>query len=280
MNIFALHSTEAKAGVLALVVHGVFLLLLVFGVSWQTQHPTTAPVMVDLWQALPQPTPVPVMAPVPPQPEPLPQPVAKAPKLEELPSPKAPDIALKKMAEIDRQKKIKQAQEDGRRALADAAREETEKLKKLHDRKIAGDKLREARKKIEDQDLQRRLMEEELASESRQLKQMESRAASSRRMAEVAGIVGDYKDRVSAKVRGNTRLPENLKGNPQVKCQVRLLPTGEVLDIKVVQSSGNPAYDDAVERAIRKSSPLPLPDDKDARAAFVPEVILVHRPKE
>ncbi|MEQ1590930.1 MAG: cell envelope integrity protein TolA [Thiobacillaceae bacterium] len=276
MTSFALRSTEAKAGALALIVHGVFFLLLVFGVSWQTQHPATAPVMVDLWQALPAPTPAPVMTPTPP-PEPPPQPVAKAPRIEEQPTPKAPDIALKKMAE---QKKIKQAQEDERHALADAAREETEKLKKLHDRKMAEDKLRDARKKIEDQDLQRRLMEEELASETRQLKQMASSAASSKRMAEVAGIVGDYKDKVSAKVRGNTRLPENLKGNPQVKCQVRLLPTGEVLDVKVVQSSGNPAYDDAVERAIRKSSPLPLPEDKDARAAFVPEVILVHRPKE
>ena len=275
MNTFALHSTEAKAGVLALVVHGVFFLLLVFGVSWQTQHPATAPVMVDLWQALPEP--IPTVAPVPPQPEPPPQPVAKTPALKEPPSPKAPDIALEKMAKL---KKIKQAQEDERRALADAAREETEQLKKLHDRKVADDKLRTARKKIEDQDLQRRLMEEDLASESRQLKQMASSAASSKRMAEVAGIVGDYKDRVSAKVRGNTRLPENLKGNPQVKCQVRLLPTGEVLDVKVVQSSGNTAYDDAVERAIRKSSPLPLPEDKDARAAFVPEVILLHRPKE
>jgi colicin import membrane protein len=35
-----------------------------------------------------------------------------------------------------------------------------------------------------------------------------------------------------------------------------------------------------VERAIRKSSPLPLPEDRDARAQFVPELTLVHRPHE
>ena len=39
------------AGALALGVHALFVLLLVFGVSWQTEHP--APVMVDLWQSLP-----------------------------------------------------------------------------------------------------------------------------------------------------------------------------------------------------------------------------------
>ena len=67
---------------------------------------------------------------------------------------------------------------------------------------------------------------------------------------------------------------------PEVRCLVKLLPTGEVLSVRVTQSSGNPAYDDAVVRAIEKSSPLPLPSDRDARAAFVPELSFVHRPKE
>jgi colicin import membrane protein len=58
------------------------------------------------------------------------------------------------------------------------------------------------------------------------------------------------------------------------------LPTGEVLSVRVTQSSGNVAYDDAVMRAIEKSSPLPLPADREARAAFVPELSFVHRPKE
>jgi colicin import membrane protein len=39
------------------------------------------------------------------------------------------------------------------------------------------------------------------------------------------------------------------------------LPTGEVLDVKLKRTSGNPALDAAIERAIRKSSPLPKPDD-------------------
>jgi len=92
--------------------------------------------------------------------------------------------------------------------------------------------------------------------------------------------VGQYRDQISAKVRGNTRLPDNLKGNPEVRCLVKLLPTGEVVSVRVTKSSGNPAYDDAVVRAIEKSSPLPLPTDRDARAAFVPELSFVHRPKE
>ncbi|MBN8764452.1 MAG: protein TolA, partial [Thiobacillus sp.] len=45
------------AGALALGVHVLFVLLLVFGVSWQTHHP--AAVQVDLWQTLPETPPSP-----------------------------------------------------------------------------------------------------------------------------------------------------------------------------------------------------------------------------
>jgi colicin import membrane protein len=264
------------AGALALVVHGVFFLLLVFGVSWQTQHPE--PVMVDLWETLPEPQPPapPVEPPPAPEPAPLPTPVVK-----EAPPPQAPDIALeKKKAEAEQKKKFKQALEAERKALAETARQEVEQIRKAREQQIAVQKKREALKRMEEEDLQQNMMNEELASESRQIKQQESRVAASKRAAEVARSVGQYKDMISAKVRGNTRLPDNLKGNPQVKCLVKLLPTGEVLDVRVIQGSGNTAYDDAVERAIRKSSPLPLPEDRDARAAFVPEVTLVHRPRE
>jgi colicin import membrane protein len=269
-RLFTGRGPDVAAGALALVVHGVFFLLLVFGVSWQTQHPE--PVMVDLWETLPEPLP-----PAPPV-EPLPLP---APVVPELAPPQAPDIALeKKKAEAEQQKKFKQALEAERKALAETARLEAEQIRKAREQQIAVQKKREALKRLEEEDLQQNMMNEELASESRQIKQLESRVAASKRAAEVARSVGLYKDMISAKVRGNTRLPDNLKGNPQVKCLVKLLPTGEVLDVRVMQGSGNTAYDDAVERAIRKSSPLPLPEDRDARAAFVPEVTLVHRPRE
>ena len=51
-----------------------------------------------------------------------------------------------------------------------------------------------------------------------------------------------------------------MPGNPEAVFDVSLLPTGEVLDVKLRRSSGVRAYDDAVERAIRKSTPLPRPE--------------------
>lgn len=55
-------------------------------------------------------------------------------------------------------------------------------------------------------------------------------------------------------------LPPELKGNPEAVFDVVQLPTGEVLSVKLRKSSGVGALDDAIERAILKSSPLPKPD--------------------
>lgn len=271
------------AGALALGVHVVFVLLLVFGVSWQTQHP--APVMVDLWEALPPPSAAvkPARPPVP-APVKTPKPVkvkpAPRPAVDEPPPPKTPDIALeKRRAESERQKKLQAMQAAEEKARADAAR-------KAQETQLAERKKRDLLRQMEEEDLTRRMADEVAASEARQAKLAEAQAklaeaaAASKRQAEVASVVGQYRDLISAKVRGNTRLPDNLAGNPQVRCLVKLLPTGEVQSVRVTQSSGNAAYDEAVVRGIWKSSPLPLPGERDARAAFVPELSFVHRPKE
>ena len=78
-------------------------------------------------------------------------------------------------------------------------------------------------------------------------------------------------------MRGNWILPQDLQGNPEAIFLVTQLPTGEVLLIKLLKSSGNPAYDAAVERAILKSSPLPLPSDQ---ALFDRELKLTFRPRD
>ena len=261
---------KVVAGALALGVHALFVVLLVFGVSWQTQHP--APVMVDLWTTLP-----PAGATRPPEPaRKLPEHKAmpeSRPVRDELPPPKAPDIALeKKKLEAERQKKLKAMQAIEDQARADAARREAEAIRQTRDKQLAEQKKRDMLRQIEAEELAQQMAEENAATAAR--------AAAGKRQAELARTVGLHRDLISAKVRGNTRVPDNLTGNPEVRCLVRLLPTGEVQSVRVTKSSGNLAYDEAVVRAIEKSSPLPLPADRDARAAFVPELSFVHRPKE
>ncbi len=54
----------------------------------------------------------------------------------------------------------------------------------------------------------------------------------------------------------------------EVTLQVQLDLQGNVLSVVISQSSGNVIFDRQVVFAVNKSSPLPLPDDKDLRAEF------------
>jgi len=69
-----------------------------------------------------------------------------------------------------------------------------------------------------------------------------------------------YIDRIRTKIKTHIVLPSEIKGNPEVVFNIVQLPTGEVLSVRLVKTSGNALLDSAVERAIWKSSPLPKPD--------------------
>ncbi len=276
MNAMVQRGPQMAAGVLAFTVHIFFLILLVFGVSWQIQNP--APVMVELWSALPpEPAPLPAPEPVPPPP---PKPVEKT-------EVKAPDIALEKKKKAEQEKKrkeetIRRRNEEARQleleTMREQARLEADQKHREADKKVAEQKRREQLKR-EDKELQKRMLDQDMVAEASQLKGIEAKALADRRAAELGRIVADFRDRIRAKIRGNTRIPENLSGNPQARFEVSVLPTGEIVGVKLIKSSGNTAYDQAVERAIYKSSPLPTPTDKDAIAQFR-KLDLKFQPKE
>ncbi|MES2934975.1 MAG: cell envelope integrity protein TolA [Pseudomonadota bacterium] len=79
------------------------------------------------------------------------------------------------------------------------------------------------------------------------------------------GARGDpnYKGMIIHKIKSNLSYggDTNVSGNPQADFTITQLPTGEIVGLKITKSSGVPAYDDAVEKAIRKSSPLPRRKD-------------------
>ncbi|TDN51399.1 TolA protein [Azoarcus indigens] len=72
-----------------------------------------------------------------------------------------------------------------------------------------------------------------------------------------------YQNAIRTKVRGNLLRPPGLSGNPEAVFEVDQLPSGEVLNVTLKRSSGIPALDEAIERAIRRSSPLPLPESRE-----------------
>lgn len=86
-----------------------------------------------------------------------------------------------------------------------------------------------------------------------------------------------YVDKIRSKIKGNVALPSDIKGNPEAIFDVIQLPGGVVFSATLRKSSGHRAYDEAVERAILKSSPLPMPDRPEQ---FQRELQLKFKPKE
>jgi colicin import membrane protein len=85
-----------------------------------------------------------------------------------------------------------------------------------------------------------------------------------------------WRRRAKAHVRQNWVLEPGFRQQRlEAEVEVELGPTGEVLEVEVTRRSGNPWYDESVERAIRKASPLPAPVEPGVQAfVFRPEDIL------
>lgn len=229
------------AGILALAVHVVFLLLLYFGVSWQVQPPQG--MVVDIWSSLPAPqlAPAKVEPPPVPQAEP-PKPAAPAKPVERV----QPALPPKADIELAEKKKL--------RAKPVEAKKPPVIEKKLEAKKpIEVKKPVEARKPEAPQP-----SAAEQTAQNAQAEQARARAAEA---AAIGKVLDEHKARIVAKIRRNIVMPPDVPNSARTEFGVTLLPGGSLLSVKLVKSSGNAAYDSAVERAIYKSEPLPLPPD-------------------
>lgn len=235
-----------SAGFLTLVVHAIFFSALYFGVNWSEQQPEG--MEVTLWQSLPsadsrqaasvQPAEV---KPAPPQKvEPVNQ------KEAEMPAP--PAKADINMSEIRKKPGVKPNE---------VVKAEPKKpLLKSDQRRLQN----------EMQDI---FKQQELNDQQDQARRDAQAAQAAAAAAAITSEIGKYKGLISAKIRRNIVNPPDVADDAAAEFVVTLLPDGGLLDVKLRKSSGNTAYDDAVERAIWKAEPLPLPPDETARKQFV-----------
>jgi colicin import membrane protein len=250
-----MHSDKTMASALALAMHAAFLVLLIFGVSWQKKP--ELPVMAELWSSLPPMLEPKVEIAPEPEPEPPPKPVPRVepppvPKAAPVPVPK-PDIALKKI-----EKK------------AEPKVEPKPEAKKKDDDKAARQKKEaELKKQNEERELELKKF----------LAEKEANAKAAAQASEQGKIISEYMERIRAKVRQNIVEPPGLQGNPTAEFDVVVIPGGEVLSVRLARSSGVPAYDAAAERAIMKSAPLPLPPNPELFSRFR-DIRLSIRPKQ
>jgi colicin import membrane protein len=227
------------SAVLAVGMHVMLAILLFYGVRWQTHTPVA--VEVELVRALPMPEPaVPpaptIEPPVAPEPEPTPEPPKPVVKAEPvpLPPPPKPEIAVKeKPKKIEPPKPVKAA----------PVVEKPDPMK--------------ARLAKESQRIQQQQAVNEAVNELDKVKQAQANAQAATARAR---DIDKWLSAIRGKIRGNIVVPPEVRGNPEAIFDVTQLPTGEIIAARLQQTSGIPALDLAIERAILKSSPLPKPE--------------------
>lgn len=229
------------AGMLALFVHGMFFALLYFGFTWQNQQP--AVMSVQLWQSLPDDVVEPQV-----QPKVVPPPVKQ---LEAEVKPVQQPVVVKPDIVLPTKKPVPKPVETKVAPQPEAKPKKPEVKTPPKPAQPSAEELEMAR------------LQAEQAAQA----------------AAAARVVDEYTAKIITKIRRNIVMPPNVANDARAEFSVTLLPGGTVLSARLAQSSGNATYDNAVERAILKSQPLPLPPDPNMFNRFR-ELRLKFKPNE
>ena len=254
-------------------------------------------------RAVEPPAPPPPPQPEPPKPTPVPPP--PPPPRQAEPDTREADIAIERekkrleqekkerQQQLEREKRERERKEDERRE-----RLEQEKKERLQKEKAEQQKAEREKERLEKLDKQKQLADDkkrqaqEAQRKQEALEKASAQAAEARRQENIrrmqglagatggenatgtalrnSGPSGSYGGKVAAKVRPNIVYPDAIAGNPRAVVQVRAAPDGTIVGKKLIQSSGNKAWDDAVLRALDKTESLPR--DVDGRVPSTLEI--------
>ncbi|WP_298599669.1 cell envelope integrity protein TolA [uncultured Limnohabitans sp.] len=299
-----------RAWVIAGLVHALLFMALGLATAWKTQ-PQTVQAEAELWSATPQAAAPRLQEPLPepaPEPEPAPQPKPAKPTP---PPPPAPDLAQERLdAQIALEKKKQQdkKKEADKAEKLKAEKEKTAKLKAEKEKAELKRKEREKEREKEDKAKEKAAKEKKAQEEKERDKKKAAEKASAekadaaradalrkenlKRMQGMAGASGgenasgtalkssgpsaSYAGRLVGRIKPNITYPGDVVGNPRAEVEVKVSPDGTILSRRIVQTSGNKAWDDAVLRAIDKTEIFP----KDSDGRVPPVIVLGFRPQD
>ncbi len=277
---------------LAVVAHGVLLIVLTLGVQWK-RDPVLITVEAELWSALPvqaAPPAAPEPAATPPEPVLVPKPVI-APTA---PTPLDPNIAIaqeKIRLQKDKQLQLENQEREKRQrdALLAKKLKEEKDLKEAHERELRDKLARDKKLQLEQQKAQATKSDadaKKLAELRKQQIERMNRLAgqavgsggpeSTGTAKQSSGPSASYAGRIAARIKPNITYTELIVGNPTADVEVRTSPDGTIISRKLVKSSGVKSWDDAVLNAVDKTEKLP--PDTDGRV--IPSLTLGFRPKD
>jgi colicin import membrane protein len=166
----------------------------------------------------------------------------------------AAEQAAKKKAETERKLKAEQAVKQ--KAEAEAKRKEAAAAKQKAEA--------EAKRKAEQAAKEKAAKEKAAAEAARQREAeqaLQAQLAEEQAQARAEHTLSGYIPQIQQKIQRNWLRPGGSAAGLSCLIRVKLIPGGEVVDARVVRSSGDPLFDRSVETAVLKASPLPMPAD-------------------
>lgn len=141
-------------------------------------------------------------------------------------------------AEELKQKKIKE--EQAKIAKAKAEKEAAEKKRKAEELKRQAEAAKKTQREREAQEEQRRI-QAALQKEAKHISETNDDVNTK-----------SYEEMLIERVEQNWSRPPSARRGMEVTLEVNMLPTGVVTGLKIVKSSGDPAFDRAAEQAVRR----------------------------
>ncbi|GFO73981.1 colicin import membrane protein [Bathymodiolus platifrons methanotrophic gill symbiont] len=189
----------------------------------------------------------------------------------------AKKLAEQRQAEVkNEQKKLQDIKK--KLVLEQKKQQETVRKRKAEAKRIA-EKKRQAEAVKQEAARKEAAKQQKIAAEKRQKEQEEKlrvaaarEAEQSRQRAKNTRIAkkasADARALIKRKVTQNWNRPVSVSGKLRCKIRIGLIPSGDVMSVVVVESSGNQLFDESAERAVRKASPLPVPKDPNVFQGF------------
>jgi colicin import membrane protein len=184
----------------------------------------------------------------------------------------AKQLALKRKTEEDRLAKLKKEEQ----AKQDREAEEKRQAELARKKKLEAEKKRQAelarKKKLEAERKRKAEVERERKLAEQERERREAALQAQLEAERVARLVdaarGQYVPIIRQKVSRNWNQPPNTRSGIAARVQVRLSAGGEVINARIVKSSGDPIFDRSVENAVYKASPLPIPQERGINEQF------------
>jgi len=165
---------------------------------------------------------------------------------------------LQEVERLEREAQQQREAEQQRLAREHAALREREELERLRERAE-----REEQERLEAESERRR--QQEIAAEQERSRQQEAQRRRQQELAEASAaeaartefeLVQSATALIQQAVQETWSRPPSARNGMRTVLQIRILPTGEVLDVVITQSSGDPAFDRSAENALYRAAPF------------------------